>query len=130
MVFNCLKKFIILLMGASLPACASSIQSLGNIGPKKLGVYVVAHNDFLTASRMVVILDKKGNVAAYTGGTASGFGAVAMQTTGELATAGAIVYGARAVQQGVQHSNVKVSGVPKSVNLKADINVNGKFSGM
>lgn len=94
----------------------SSIQPMGDLGPKKLKVYAISHNDFLSASRMLVILDKKGNVVAGTGSTVTGGGAVMLQSAGSLATAGAIAYGAKAIQNGLTHMHVK--GVPSTVTLK------------
>lgn len=103
-----------------LSISCSTIQQMGQIGPKKLGVYSIANNDFLSASRMVVILDEKGNVAAYSGGTVSGLGTVGLQTTATLATAGAIAYGGRAVEQGLTHANASanVKGIPSHVNIE------------
>lgn len=115
----------------SLISC-SSIKPVGTVGPKKLGVYAIASSDFLSASRMIVVLDERGNVAAYSGGTVSGAGTVGLQTAGTLAGAGAIMYGAKAIKNGLQNSNVvaTVKGVPSSVTVKGipsdfDINVTG-----
>ena len=70
---------------------------------------------------MLVILDKKGNVSAYTGGTASGWGTVALQTGGTVATAGAIAYGAKAIQNGLQNTQVQAKGIPNNFNVNGTV---------
>lgn len=99
---------------------------MGQMGPKKLQVYSIAHDDFLTSSRMIVILDKKGNLLASSGGTVSGGGTVGLQTGSTLASAGALLYGAKAIQQGLQHASVNVKGVPSNVDINHNINIGGK----
>src|SRR3990167_10746869 len=74
-----------------LTGCANNIQPVGMLGPNRLKVYVIKNNDFLSASRMLVILDKKGNVSAYSGNTVSGAGAVSLQAAESALNAGAIV---------------------------------------
>jgi uncharacterized protein YceK len=102
-------------------AGCSSIKPLGEVGPAKLGVYAIAQSDFLAATRMIVILDKKGNVVASTGGTVAGGGTVGVETAGSIATAGAIVYGAKAIQHGLQNASVKMRGVPDKVDIDIGI---------
>ncbi len=109
-------KFLIPSILLILVLCScSSIKQIGDLGPKKLPVYEISHNDFLSASRIMVILDEKGNIAAHTGGTVSGPGAVALETAGTVVTAGAIAYGARAIQQGLEHTTVH--GIPSRVSV-------------
>lgn len=100
-----------------LVSCASTIEPVGNIGPKKLGVYEISHSDFLSASRILVILDEKGNVAAYSGGTVSGLGSVGMQTAGTLAMAGSMIVGANAIEKGLTNMHTNVGGIPSHVNV-------------
>lgn len=98
----------------SISGC-TSIDEVGSLGPQHLKVYSVAKNDMLSASRMLVILDKKGNVAAYTGGTVAGAGTVSVEAGAQILTAGAIYYGARSMQHGLTNANVK--GVPSNLNV-------------
>jgi hypothetical protein len=112
---GCIKIIILLLMFA-LIGC-ESVKPVGEIGPKKLKVYAVANNDFLSATRMLIVLDKEGNVVASTGGTVAGAGTVGVETASSLASAGAIYYGAKAIQHGLQNAKVKVKGVPSSVDI-------------
>lgn len=118
-----MKKFHILFLSIFLAGCANSIVPVGTLGAKKLGVYAISHNDFLSSSRMLVVLDEKGNVAAYTGGTVSGSGTVGLQTAGSLAGAGAIMYGAKAIKNGLQNANLTthVNGIPTN----ATVNITG-----
>src|SRR3990167_9741877 len=122
MHLNFIKKFVITMVFLALSACGS-IQSVGNLGPKKLGVYSISRNDFLSTSQMLVILDEKGNVAAYSGGTVSGSGTVGLQTLSSLASAGSVVYGAIAIQRGLQHSNVNIKGIPSNENVNLNVNL-------
>lgn len=96
----------------------SSVRPIGNVGAQKLAVYSVADNDFLSASRMLLVLDKKGHVVAFTGGTVSGPGTIGLQAAGTLATATSIVMTGRAVQKGLQ--NVGVHG---NVSTEHTINI-------
>ena len=73
---------------------------------------------------MLVVFDKKGNVVASTGGTVSGIGTVGLETAGTMATAGAIYYGAKAIQNGVQHAKVSASHSVNG-NVTATANING-----
>jgi hypothetical protein len=75
---------------------------------------------------MLVVLDKKGNVAAYTGGTVSGYGTIGLQTGASLASAGAIFYGAKAIQNGAKNASV---GVKTPTDFNANVNVNGNVTG-
>src|SRR3990167_4979324 len=108
-----------------LTGCANNIQPVGMLGPNRLKVYVIKNNDFLSSSRMLVVLDKKGNVSAYSGNTVSGAGSEALQTAGTIVSAGAVVVGARSIQSGLQHT--QVSGIPNSLHIKGipqSVNVN------
>jgi hypothetical protein len=122
------KTILGLMISASvfLVGCAS-IKPVGDIGPKKLKVYNITNNDFLSSSHMLVVLDAKGNVAAYTGGTVPGLGTVGLQTGASLASAGAIYLGAKAIQNGLQGASVKVKG-PDNVNVNVNANVNANAS--
>lgn len=108
---------LVVISALNLAACAT-IESIGNVGPKKLRVYSIAQTDFFSASRMLLVTDKKGNVVAASGGTVSGPGTVGLETAGTAATAGAVYYGAKAVQSGVDHANVNVHNVPSSFTVK------------
>jgi hypothetical protein len=116
--------FILRIISLILISCiagCTSIKTIGNLdeGSKTLKVYAITHDDFISSSRMLVITDAKGKIAAYSGGTVAGLGAVGLQAGATLATAGAIYYGAKAMQQGVQHgtANVNVKGIPTNANL-------------
>lgn len=111
-----------------LSGCAS-IQSVGHIGPNKLKVFSISHSNFLNSSQMLVVLDKSGNVSAYTGGTASGWGTVGLQTGSTLASAGAVMYGANAIKNGLQSTTVNVKGIPSRVdiNAKGSLDVSDKL---
>ena len=91
---------------ASLVGC-STIESIGNLGPNNLKVYSVSSSNFLNSSQMIVVLDKKGDVSAYAGGTSAGYGAVGLQTAASATTVGAVVYGANAIKNGL-HTTPKV----------------------
>jgi len=101
-----------------LTGCAS-VEKVGEIGPKKLKVYSISHNGFLTASNMIVVLDEKGNVGTSTGGTVAGAGTVGLQTATSIVSSGAIFYGAKALQHGIE--NAKISGIPSNYNINANI---------
>jgi hypothetical protein len=120
---------ILTLISLFLLASCSSVNSIGEVGPKKLKVYSIAQNDFLAASRMLVIVDERGKVVAYTGGTVSGGGTVGLETAGTLTTAGAIAYGAKTVSHGMQkaarNANLNVNGIPGKESV--DINIHGKI---
>jgi hypothetical protein len=120
------KKLLLLSMFILLSAC-SSVTEVGEIGPKKLKVYAVSHNDFLSASRMLIVLNDKGDLGASAGGTVTGAGVVTVQAATSLAASGAVLYGAKAIQHGLE--NAKIKGIPSTVNLnaKADINATGEF---
>lgn len=108
----------------AVTACSSNIEPVGQLGPNKLQVYAIKNNDFFSASRMLVVLDKKGNVSAYTGGTVTGGGTVGLQAADTLVSAGAVVVGARAIQHGLENASVK-----SSVNVKTNnsIDVTGSI---
>ena len=111
---------------AVLSGC-SSITPVVEIGPKKLAVYTVSQNDFLTANRMLVILDKKGNVVAYTGGSVAGIGSLGVQLAGPLATAGAVLAGSKAIQHGLENAAVNVKGIPSTVNVNGNVGLNANI---
>ena len=92
---------------ASLFGC-STIESIGNLGPNNLKVYSVSSSNFLNSSQMIVVLDKKGDVSAYAGGTSAGYGAVGLQTLTSATTAGAVIYGANAIKNGLHNTSSKV----------------------
>lgn len=103
-----------------LLAGCSSIQSVGKIGPKKLNIFAISSSDFLSANRTIVILDEKGNVIAYTGGTVTGPGTVGMQALGTVASAASVYYGSEAIKRGLQNSNVNIKGIPSDININTD----------
>ncbi|MEO8401752.1 MAG: hypothetical protein ABI597_08155 [Gammaproteobacteria bacterium] len=109
---------------ALLTGCAS-VEQIGEIGPKKLKVYSVSHNDFLSASRMLVVLNEKGDLGATTGGTVSGAGIVGLQAATSVVSSGAILYGAKAIEHGMENAHVK--GIPSNVNLNANANINANL---
>ena len=121
-----IKPAAILIAAVLMTGCVSSVKPVGSLGPQQLQVYNVTNNDFLSSSHMLVVLDKKGNVAAFTGGTVSGYGTVGLQTGASLASAGAIYYGAKAIQNGVKNAAVNVK-TPSDIN--ANVNVNGNVTG-
>lgn len=84
------------------------MRPIGTVGPKKLVVYTIADSDFLSANRMLLVLNKEGDVVAFTGGTVSGPGTVGLQAAGTAATATSIVMGGKAIQKGME--NISVHG--------------------
>lgn len=68
---------------------------------------------------MLVLVNKKGEVAAYSGGTSPGAGAVILQTSATLATAGSIAYTGHAIEQGLEKA--KISGIPSAFNLNGHV---------
>jgi hypothetical protein len=119
-------KLISLFASVFIITSCASIKPVGNLGPKKLNVYAISHSDFLSASRMIVVLNDKGDVVAFSGSTVSGAGTVGLQTGAALATAGAIAYGAKSISNSIQNANVNVKGIPSRVDVHgvADININ------
>jgi hypothetical protein len=115
---------IAVLFGAVMLAACSSIQSVGRLGPKQLPVYAINQNDFLSSNHMLVVLDQHGDVKAYSGGTVSGAGTVAAEVAGTMATAGAIAYGARALESGMKNATVK--GIPHA--FHANLDITGKIA--
>ena len=113
---NQIKTILACLTAALLIGCVSTVQPVGELGPNHLKVFVIKNSDFLSASRMLVILDKKGNVSAYTGGTVSGAGTIGLQAAESVASAGAIVLGAQAIEHGLENASIK--GIPRSLNVK------------
>lgn len=107
--------------------CSPSIQQMGNIGPKHLKVYSIAKDDFLTSNRMLVVLNDKGDIAAYSGGTVAGGGQVGLSTAASIATSGAMIYGANALEHGLENvkATTTVKGIPKSVDINANIHASG-----
>jgi hypothetical protein len=98
-----------LILVSFISSCSSSVQNIGNIGPNNLKVYSIKDSDFLSANRMLVILDKSGNVAAFSGGTVTGLGAVSMQAAGSAAIAGATIIGANALKHGLENAHLSSS---------------------
>jgi hypothetical protein len=98
-----------------LTGCAASIEPMGNIGSNK--VYAISNSGFLSSSQMIVVMNKKGNVAAYSGGTTPGLGVVALQTSESVLTAGAIAYAGRSIEQGLKNTQVKMKGIPSNINV-------------
>lgn len=96
-----------------LSACTSSIKPLGSLGPNK--VYSVSNSNFLTASEMLVVLNKNGDVAAYTGGTTAGAGTVGLETGASVLTAGAIAYAGRSL------ANAHIKGIPSNIHVAGNI---------
>lgn len=99
-------KIILSTLAYCLLVSCSSVRPVGTVGPQKLAVYTIADSDFLSASRMLLVLDKKGHVVAFTGGTVSGPGTVGLQAAGTAATATSIVLGGKAIQKGVENIGV------------------------
>lgn len=106
----------LLLVSPLLISC-SNIDNLGALGPKKMGVYSISQNSFFSSSKMLVIVNKKGDIVAYTGGTVEGMGTVGLQAASTILGAGAIYYGAKSIQSGLQSSSVTVKGVPSHVDV-------------
>lgn len=110
---------------AAITSCAAnSVQPVGSLGPNHLPVYVIKNNDFLSSSRMLVVLDQKGNVSAYTGTTVPGAGAVTMQAAESAVSAGAVIVGSQAIANGLQ--NTRIRGIPETVRLKHDMRTSHK----
>lgn len=110
-----------LLIGLSLilalAGCGTSMTALGNIEQNR--VYVIKHGDFLSASRMLLVLDAQGRVVASSGGTVQGGGAFATQTVVNAAGAAATVYGFHALSQAIQNASLTVKGIPDNVGVHA-----------
>lgn len=121
---NLKPKIAFLFLTSLLLGCSSSVKPIGQIGPKKLGVYEISHEDFLSGNRMLVVLDEHGNIAAYSGGTVTGAGVVGLQSITGLASAGAIYYGAKAIQNGMKNSNVTMKGIPNKVDVNTNSTIN------
>jgi hypothetical protein len=117
MIVQNLTRLIACLALAALASCTKSIQPVGNLGPNSLRVFVIKDNDFLSASRMLVILDKKGNVSAYSGGTVSGTGSVALQTMDTVVSAGGVIVGAKAIEHGLE--NTRIRGIPSNIKVNS-----------
>jgi len=105
----------------SLSGCAT-IEEMGHIGSNK--VYSVSSNGFMNSTQMILVMNKKGDVAAYTGGTTEGVGAIALQTGGTVLTAGAIAYAGHAIQHGLETTNVQTTGIPSTFNIKGTLDTN------
>lgn len=120
-------RLLILLPILGLLTSCSSIRPIGSVGPKHLQVYSIKDGDFLSENSMLIVLNNKGDVAAYTGGTVTGVGTLGLQTAGTLVSAGAVVVGAKSIQHGLQNTNV--NGIPKSfdVNTKSSVDVSGSI---
>lgn len=103
-------------MIATLTGC-NSIKQIGQIGPKSLPVIKVSSNDFLTASRMLIVLDERGNIVAYVGGTTAGAGTVTLGVAGQAATAASVVYAGRELAQAIRNASIAVKGIPDTVKV-------------
>src|SRR5580704_12670053 len=117
-IFNKLANILCIFSVISLCSGCASVNQVGEIGPKKLKVYAISHNDFLSASRMLVILDDNGNLGASSGGTVAGGGTVGLQAVTSMMSAGAVLYGAKAIQHGLE--NAKIKGIPSDYNIKTN----------
>lgn len=92
---------------------------MGKIGSNK--VYAISDNSFLNSSQMIVIVNKKGDVAAYSGGTTQGAGTVALQTGSTLLSAGAIAYAGKSIEHGLETTHVSANGIPSTFQVNANI---------
>lgn len=70
-----------------LAGCGTSMSAVSVV--EKNRVYVIRHGDFLSSSRMILVVDENGKVVASSGGTVQGGGAFATQTAIGIVTAGA-----------------------------------------
>lgn len=106
-----------------LTSC-TSIKPIGTLGPKKLQVYTISDNDFLSASRMIVILNEQGDVIASTGSTVEGAGAVTTQMVGSFVIAASIFSGSQYLQHGLENVkaqiNATIKGIPSKMTLITD----------
>lgn len=118
--------FLLLSLVLLLNGCTKVIEPVGTLGPKKLRVYAIKDNDFLSGSRMLVILDKDGNVSAFSGGTVQGAGALSLQAADTAISATAVVVGAKAIQKGLENSQIKVKGIPDTISVVSDNTVTVK----
>ena len=109
----CLALVLLVMM---LTGC-TSITQIGTIGPKELPVWKIGSDDFLTASRMLVILGEDGQVVAFVGGTAQGGGTLAIQAGTQLIVAGAVIYGTRVIAD-VLRDGVALRGIPSTIRLQ------------
>lgn len=113
----------LLISGFLLASCTRVIEPVGALGPKKLPVYVVKDNDFLSGSRMLVVLNEKGDVIAFSGGTVQGTGAMSVQVANAVISSGAVIAGAKAIEHGLENGTLNVKGIPNSININTDNNV-------
>ena len=72
-----------------LLAGCTSVKQIGVLGPKELPIWKVSQDDWLASSRMLIILDKEGNLLAATGGTTAGVVPVGVGAAQAAATAAA-----------------------------------------
>ena len=92
---------------------------------EKNRVYVIKHGDFLSSSRMILVVDENGKVVASSGGTVQGGGAFTTQTAIGIVSAGATVYGFHALSQAIQGASVTVKGIPSDVGVHPHGTLNG-----
>lgn len=119
-----LRKVLIILCTNFLISCATRvIEPVGTLGPKKLPVFVVKDNDFISGSRMLVVLNDKGDVTAYSGGTVQGTGSIAAQVADTAISATAMIVGAKAIEHGLENSKINIKGIPRSVDINTDNSV-------
>ena len=96
-----------------LTGCSSSIKPIGAMGHNT--VYSISNSNFWTASEMLVVLNKNGDIAAYSGGTTAGAGTIGMQTGATILTAGAIAYAGHSL------ANPNIKGIPSNVHVDGNI---------
>jgi len=118
-----MSKLIIFALSFMLAGCGASMSAVGVV--EKNRVYVIKHGDFLSSSRMILVVDENGKVVASSGGTVQGGGAFTTQTAIGIVSAGATVYGFQALSQAIQGASVTVKGIPSDVGVHAHGTVNG-----
>jgi len=92
-----MSKLIIFALSFMLAGCGASMSAVGVV--EKNRVYVIKHGDFLSSSRMILVVDENGKVVASSGGTVQGGGAFTTQAAIGIVSAGATVYGFQALSQ-------------------------------
>jgi len=118
-----MSKLIIFALSFMLAGCGASMSAVGVV--EKNRVYVIKHGDFLSSSRMILVVDENGKVVASSGGTVQGGGAFTTQTAIGIVSAGATVYGFHALSQAIQGASVTVKGIPSDVGVHPHGTLNG-----
>jgi len=118
-----MSKLIIFALSFMLAGCGASMSAVGVV--EKNRVYVIKHGDFLSSSRMILVVDENGKVVASSGGTVQGGGAFTTQAAIGIVSAGATVYGFQALSQAIQGASATVKGIPSDVGVRAHGTVNG-----